>query len=270
MNSHRGILNKGASTHAQNQTGKFTGQNFSINRVDLAPLAVLLIKERSIRTTGTKARRLRPFANQLVELALRGDRSSRNKVSAMLGDADAANTLIVEIAPRITGSPGSYTKVRKVVGRGGRSTSMAIVALVLEDPKQYTVSLGSGFQSAELQQNRAAGRLTPPASPTRTSTNKRVLTTIDRPLKRSELEEIGSILGIPVRNCSSPEIWTLGLGNLNDDEDNPAIIRIVRSQGKSEGIDIEIAWQGGPPPPEAIAKITDSVTHINKYIRSAL
>ena len=55
-------------------------------RLLLANLAAALFTHKSIKTTETKAKRLRPIAERLITFAKRGDLHARRRVLAVIGD----------------------------------------------------------------------------------------------------------------------------------------------------------------------------------------
>ena len=101
-------------------------------RLMLANLAASLFKHGKITTTETKAKRLRPLAEQLITKAKRGDLHSRRRVLTVIHDKDVVYTLFDEIAPRYTNRPGGYTRIIKAGVRKGDAAPMAIIELVEE------------------------------------------------------------------------------------------------------------------------------------------
>ena len=59
-------------------------------RLMLANLAAALITHKSIKTTETKAKRLRPVVERLITFAKRGDLHSRRRAVEEVADAEAA------------------------------------------------------------------------------------------------------------------------------------------------------------------------------------
>jgi len=98
----------------------------------LANLATSLFRHGKITTTETKAKRLRPLAEQLITKAKRGDLHSRRRVLTVVRDKDVVFTLFDEIAPRYANRPGGYTRIVKTVPRKGDNAPMAIIELVEE------------------------------------------------------------------------------------------------------------------------------------------
>ena len=101
-------------------------------RLMLANLATSLFKHGKIKTTETKAKRLRPLAERMVTFAKRGDLHSRRRVLTVIRDRDVVYTLFEEIAPRFTDRPGGYTRIVKAGIRKGDAAPMAVIELVEE------------------------------------------------------------------------------------------------------------------------------------------
>src|SRR3954470_7961322 len=98
----------------------------------LANLATELFRHGKIKTTETKAKRLRPLAEQLITKAKRGDLHSRRRVLTVVQDKDVVYALFDEIAPRYATRDGGYTRIVKKGPRKGDAAPMAIIELVEE------------------------------------------------------------------------------------------------------------------------------------------
>jgi large subunit ribosomal protein L17 len=99
----------------------------------LANLAKSLFQHGRITTTETKAKRLRPLAEQLITKAKRGDLHARRQVATVLRkDKDVLFLLFDQIAPRFANRPGGYTRIVKKGPRKGDAAPMAIIELVEE------------------------------------------------------------------------------------------------------------------------------------------
>src|SRR6187431_2728152 len=101
-------------------------------RLLLANLAAALFIHKSITTTETKAKRLRPLAERLVTFAKRGDLHSRRRVLAKISDKTVVHELFTEIAPLVADREGGYTRITKLGFRKGDNASMVQIELVLE------------------------------------------------------------------------------------------------------------------------------------------
>jgi len=104
-------------------------------------LAAQLFENKSVTTTVTKAKRLRPVAERLITFAKRGDLASRRRVLASISDKGIVHELFTSIAPAVAERPGGYTRITKIGPRRGDNAPMAVIELVLEpySPKEKTV-----------------------------------------------------------------------------------------------------------------------------------
>jgi len=103
----------------------------------LANLATELFRHGKIKTTETKAKRLRPLAEQLITKAKRGDLHNRREVLKTVRDKTVVHVLFTEIAPTFAERPGGYTRITKIGPRKGDNAPMAVIELVTEayEPK---------------------------------------------------------------------------------------------------------------------------------------
>ena len=101
-------------------------------RLMLANLAVSLFTHKSIKTTETRAKRLRPVAERLITFAKKGDLHARRRVLATIGDKTVVHELFTEIAPQVALREGGYTRITKLGFRKGDNASMVQMELVLE------------------------------------------------------------------------------------------------------------------------------------------
>ncbi|WP_243233183.1 50S ribosomal protein L17 [Microbacterium sp. CIAB417] len=101
-------------------------------RLLLANLAAALFTHKSITTTETKAKRLRPLAERLITFGKRGDLHARRRVLSVIGDKEVVHVLFTEIAPLVAEREGGYTRITKIGNRKGDNAPMAVIELVLE------------------------------------------------------------------------------------------------------------------------------------------
>jgi large subunit ribosomal protein L17 len=104
-------------------------------RMLLNNMARSLFLNKSITTTETKAKRLRPVAERLVSFAKRGDLHSRRRVMQSIPDKSVVHELFTNIAPLVQDRPGGYTRITKLGFRKGDNAPLAVIELVL-DPVQ--------------------------------------------------------------------------------------------------------------------------------------
>ena len=120
-------------------------------RLMLANLAAALYTHKSIKTTETKAKRLRPLAERLITFAKRGDLHARRRVLSVIGDKEVVHVLFTEIAPLVAEREGGYTRITKVGNRKGDNAPMAVIELVLEPvtPKAKSAKKAAAAPKAE-------------------------------------------------------------------------------------------------------------------------
>ncbi|WP_214414898.1 50S ribosomal protein L17 [Sphaerisporangium fuscum] len=109
-------------------------------RLILANLATQLFQHGRIRTTETKAKRLRPLAERLITKAKKGDIHNRRQVLTVVRDKGVVHHLFTEIAPTFAERPGGYTRITKLGPRKGDNAPMALIELVSEPLNAVTVT----------------------------------------------------------------------------------------------------------------------------------
>ena len=128
LDFHTGVI----ETMPKPTKGPRLGGGPAHERLLLANLAAALFTHKSIKTTETKAKRLRPLAERLVTFAKRGDLHARRRVLSVIGDKEVVHVLFTEIAPLVADREGGYTRITKVGNRKGDNAPMAVIELVLE------------------------------------------------------------------------------------------------------------------------------------------
>jgi len=96
----------------------------------LANLAAALFTHKSIKTTETRAKRLRPVAERLVTFAKRGDLASRRRVLGLISNKGVVHELFTDIAQAVENRDGGYTRITKIGNRKGDNAPMAVIELV--------------------------------------------------------------------------------------------------------------------------------------------
>lgn len=112
--------------------GARLGGSSSHQKAILANLATALFEHGRIKTTETKARVLRPYAEKLITHAKKGDLHNRREVLKKIRDKDVVHALFEEIGPFYADRNGGYTRIIKVENRKGDNAPMAIIELVKE------------------------------------------------------------------------------------------------------------------------------------------
>ena len=119
-------------------------------RLLLANLAAALFTHRSIQTTETKAKRLRPLAERLITFAKRGDLHARRRVLSIISDKGVVHELFTEIAPLVADREGGYTRITKTGYRKGDNAPMAVIELVLEPVSKKPASSKKSAARADI------------------------------------------------------------------------------------------------------------------------
>jgi large subunit ribosomal protein L17 len=112
--------------------GPRLGGSSSHQKAILANLATALFEHGRIKTTETKARALRPYAEKLITHAKKGTLHNRREVLKKIRDKDVVHSLFAEIAPFFSDRNGGYTRIIKVENRKGDNAPMAVIELVQE------------------------------------------------------------------------------------------------------------------------------------------
>ena len=126
-------------------------------RLLLANLAAALFTHKSIKTTETKAKRLRPVAERLITFAKKGDLHNRRRALAIIGDKSVIHELFTEIAPLVAEREGGYTRITKLGFRKGDNASMVQIELVLEpvNPKPKSAKKSAAAAPASAKPSKA-------------------------------------------------------------------------------------------------------------------
>lgn len=223
-------------------------QNQDVNR-----LLVELVVNQRVVTTPVKARKLSSLTTMLVRTAKHDSPVSRNKVNAVFKDDNLTRIFVTEIAPSLASGRRQVT-----LGRIPRKPKNVVLVKLLarDDQSELTIATAPKIPMKQAPVLAEAE----PFSPARPQGHQ-VLATIDHARTRKNLSLIGDILDIPVRADRSSDQWTLGLGILRDDDEQPALLRLVKGP-RGEGMQIELAWKGEQLPPELISEVAERVLKV--------
>lgn len=98
-------------------------------------LVTSLLKHDRIRTTDTKAKELRRWADHLVTLAKRGDLHARRQALAIVQEPAVVHSLFEKAAERFGPTAGGYTRLAKLGVRPGDAAPMTLVELIGAEEK---------------------------------------------------------------------------------------------------------------------------------------
>ena len=115
------------------RSGKKLGRDSAHRKALYSNLAGALIEHGRIKTTVTKAKAVKPIAEQMITLGRRGDLHARRQATAFLRSRDVVHKLFAEVAPRFKDRPGGYSRIIKIGPRPGDAAEMVYLELVDED-----------------------------------------------------------------------------------------------------------------------------------------
>jgi large subunit ribosomal protein L17 len=118
------------------RAGKKLGRDPSHRKALYANLAGALIEHGRIKTTVTKAKAVRPIAEQMITLGRRGDLHARRQAMAFLRSQEVVHKLFAEVAPRFKARPGGYSRIVRIGPRPGDAAEMAYLELVDFSPEE--------------------------------------------------------------------------------------------------------------------------------------
>jgi large subunit ribosomal protein L17 len=115
-------------------------------------LAGALIEHGRIKTTVTKAKAVKPIAEQMITLGRRGDLHARRQATAFLRSRDVVHKLFAEVAPRFKERPGGYSRIIKIGPRPGDAAEMVYLELVEDEvaPKPRRRAAGAAATAAAV------------------------------------------------------------------------------------------------------------------------
>ncbi|MCR4513939.1 50S ribosomal protein L17 [Aeromicrobium sp. 50.2.37] len=145
--------------------GARLGGSPSHQRLILANLATALFEHGRITTTEAKARRLRPYAEQLITKAKTDTVANRRQVVKVVRDKSVLHTLFTEIGPAMASRPGGYTRITKIGPRKGDNAPMAVIEIVeaKEFAAQATAPAAAPAPAPAEDESPASGRDPHPA-----------------------------------------------------------------------------------------------------------
>jgi large subunit ribosomal protein L17 len=122
------------------KSGRKLKRTASHRKALLGALASSLLLHKKIRTTTAKAKEVQPFVDRLITTAKRALAAqsngrgnsihARREVSRFVKDRSVVKTLFEEIAPKLVGRPGGYTRVVKLGQRHGDAAEVSVLELV--------------------------------------------------------------------------------------------------------------------------------------------
>lgn len=111
------------------------GRTASHRKAMLANLGSQLITYKRISTTLAKAKALRTYIEPLITKTKKNDSKeaimhNHRVVFSYLNNKEAVKELFTNVAPKVAGRPGGYTRIIKLGARIGDNAEMAMIELV--------------------------------------------------------------------------------------------------------------------------------------------
>ena len=133
------------------KSGRQLGRNSAHRKAMFRNMVTSLLEHERIQTTEAKAKELRRFTERTITIGLRlgdlltKDRDARTTeekarymhalrmAGRMVRSREVLHKLFDEIAPKLQGRPGGYTRIIKMNRRAGDAAPMALIELVCRD-----------------------------------------------------------------------------------------------------------------------------------------
>ena len=112
------------------RSGKKLGRDMAHRKALYANLAGAVIEHGRIKTTVTKAKAVKPIAEELITLGRRGDIHARRQAVAFLRSKEIVHKLFSEVGPAFAERPGGYLRITRIGPRQGDAAEMAYLELV--------------------------------------------------------------------------------------------------------------------------------------------
>jgi large subunit ribosomal protein L17 len=125
------------------------GKTGSHRRAMMANMISSLIEHGQIKTTITKAKEARRFADKMVTLGKKGTLHHRRQAVAKLRNKTAVKKLFDEIAPGFAEREGGYTRIIRLGCRIGDGAEMCLLQFVEEGAPVKKTSAAPAVEEVE-------------------------------------------------------------------------------------------------------------------------
>ena len=112
------------------KSGRKLGRKVAHRKALLSNLAIALISNKKIKTTGPKAKELRSFIEPLITRAKKGDIHSRRQVLKYISHKPTVRELFNVIAPTFSERNGGYTRITKLGFRDNDCAPISTIEFV--------------------------------------------------------------------------------------------------------------------------------------------
>ena len=128
------------------------GRKSEHRKAMLSNMACSLIEHKRITTTLAKAKALRVYVEPLITKSKTDSTHSRRTVFSYLKNKEVVTELFREVAPKVVGRPGGYTRIIRTGFRLGDNAEMCLIELV-DFNEVYT----SGEKKTTTRRSRRGG-----------------------------------------------------------------------------------------------------------------
>ena len=139
------------------------GRTSSHRRALLSNLAAQLIQHKRIVTTLAKAKVLRTYIEPLITKSKENTTHQRRVVFSYLQDKEAITELFGNVATKVAGRPGGYTRIIKLGTRTGDAAETAMIELV-DFNEIYGKGKGEAKETAKKTRRAGGKKKAEPAS----------------------------------------------------------------------------------------------------------
>ncbi len=115
------------------KAGVKLGRTSSHRNAMFRNMVTSLLKHERIKTTDTKAKELRRWADHVITLAKRGDLHARRQALSIVMDKTTVHKLFEQAQELFGDRAGGYTRLTKIGRRPGDAAPMTMVELIVPD-----------------------------------------------------------------------------------------------------------------------------------------
>ena len=115
---------------------KRLGRDIAHRKSLLINLSLSLIKYGRITTTLRKAKETQKFVEKIINIAKRGDLSSKRYVARYIKEKQTYKDFFKNLIPHFQNREGGYIRIYNVGYRKGDSAKMALIELIKEETKK--------------------------------------------------------------------------------------------------------------------------------------
>lgn len=105
------------------------GRERKVRNALLKSLALALVTNGKIKTTGAKASEIRPYVEKMVTAGMKDTLTTRRLLTAKIGGI-GAKKIVTDISPKYIDRKGGYTRITKLPARKSDGSAMSVIEFV--------------------------------------------------------------------------------------------------------------------------------------------